>query len=217
MEHEEERVRDELSRFDIEITKGRSFMSRNIDSYVALSRDNTGVKFAELCPFDSDAGNYEFWDKAGQIVGNLMELRMLIIHFLPCTESDEEYNDDNEDDEAPSPDWETLTRILRFLRHKVKLCSSPGESGTEVEEIQGLARAIHGHPMISAFCFLVKFKFANLGPLCSTLVTLPSLERVTLGLQEPETEDQRVLVNPVSFTNLLRAPALRFVSFYGFY
>jgi hypothetical protein len=39
------------------------------------------------------------------------------------------------------------------------------------------------------------------------------MERVSLGLQEPELEDQRVLVNPESLTELLRTPALRSVTF----
>jgi hypothetical protein len=212
MEHEEELLRDELSGCYIVVATEESIIGGNIDSFVALSRENTSVKEVELYPFDSDAGNYEFWDKVGQLVGNLMELQMITIHFLPI----DYFESDDDGDEPPSPDWEALTRILRYLRHKVKFCSSPQENGDEVEEIQGLAGAIHGHPMISAFCLLVKFKFANLGPLCSTLVTLPSLECVTLGLQEPETEEQLVLINPESFTSLLRAPALRFVTFCDF-
>jgi hypothetical protein len=48
------------------------FDNNNIDSFVTLSRDNTSIECVDLHPFDSDAGNYEFWDKVGQIVGNLM-------------------------------------------------------------------------------------------------------------------------------------------------
>jgi hypothetical protein len=80
-----------------------------------------------------------------------------------------------------------------------------------------LARTIHGHPLISAFSSEMEFSFANVGPWCSVLATLPSLERITLGLQEPETEDQRDLVNLEPLTELLRAPALRFVRFDTFY
>jgi hypothetical protein len=65
MEDEEQPVRDELSRESLKIAKGRSFMFDSIDSFVALSRDNSFVKNLELYPFDSDAGNYEFWDKVG--------------------------------------------------------------------------------------------------------------------------------------------------------
>jgi hypothetical protein len=205
MADEEEQIRDELSREHMIIAKGAPF---NINSFVALSRENTSVHIVELYPFDSDAGNYEFWGNMGQIVGNLMELQTINIHFLPYSESDD-------GNEAPSPDWEILARILRYLRRKVTLCSITDFYQPEVEEIQGLGRVIHGHPMISELSSL-GCSFKNFGPWCSALATLPSLESVILGLREPEIEDQRLLVNPEPLTELLRAPALRFVVFYGF-
>ena len=72
---EEHYIRDELSRYNMRLTKGHSFMFDNIDSYVSLSRENSSVQELEVHPFDSDAGNYEVGDKVGEIVGNLMELR----------------------------------------------------------------------------------------------------------------------------------------------
>jgi hypothetical protein len=63
MEDEEQQIRDELSGHFLHITKGRSFMLANIDSFVALSRDNSSVEAVVLYPFGSDAGNYEFWDE----------------------------------------------------------------------------------------------------------------------------------------------------------
>jgi hypothetical protein len=209
MEDEEKHIRDELSGVSLEIAKGGSFMFVNIDSFVALSRGNTSVENVALYyPFDSDPGNYEFWDKVGQIVGNFMELQMINIHCLPSL------YDDDDDDEARVPDWEVLTRILRYLRHKVSLCSEDYDAA--VEDIKGLARAIHGHPMISGFKSQMGFSFANLEPWCSALVTLPSLERVHIGQRGPETEDQRDLVNLEPLKELLQAPALRFVRFSGF-
>jgi hypothetical protein len=206
MEDQQERIRDVLCNSYLEIEKRGSsmFLFDNIDSFVALSRENTTVEDVVFDPFDSDAGNYEDWDKVGQVVGNLMELETIHIHF------------EDERDEARSPNWETLTRILRYLRRKVTLCYSTEIYDAGGEEIQGFARAIHGHPMISEFTSDVGFTFANLGPWCYALTMLPSLERVKLGLREPETEEQRVLVNPESFTELLRAPALRFVKFDNF-
>jgi hypothetical protein len=206
MEDEEEQIRDELSRQYMIIAKGAPF---NIDSFVTLSRENTSVHTVELYPFDNDAGNYEFWDKMGEIVGNLTELQTLNIHFLPYSESED-------GGEALRADWKILVRILRYLRHKVTLCSVTDCYQPQGEEIRGLARAIHGHAMISEFSSTVGFTFANLGSWCSALATLPSLESVTLGLREPTSEDQRVLVNSKPLTELLRAPALRFVAFYGF-
>jgi hypothetical protein len=151
-------------------------------------------------------------EKAGQMVGNLMELQFINIYFLPDTDE----NDDDEDgDEAPSPDWGTLSRILRYLRRTVALWSSGDDCYAGVEEIQGLARVIHDHPMISQLTIL-GCNFENFGPWCSALATLPSLKSVTFGLHEPETQDQRVLVNPEPLTELLRTPALRSIAFEDF-
>ena len=83
--------------------------------------------------------------QSGQIVGNFMELKEIHIHFLPYVD------DEGGRDEDHMPDWETLTRILPYVRHKVSLCSFSEYDDVEVEDIQGLARAIHGHPMISEF------------------------------------------------------------------
>jgi hypothetical protein len=209
MEYEEQQIRDELSRDFLDIAKD-SFMFDNIISFVALSRENTSIVSVDLYPFDSEPGNYTFWDKAGQIVGNLKELQMINIHFL--------YHFDDHGDEARRPDWETLTRILPHVRQDIVLTLSAEENYAEVEEIHGLARAIHGHPMISEFdCRTGKFTFENIGPWCSALVTLPSLHCVVLGLREPETEEQRVLLNLEPLKELLRTPTLRYVRFEGFY
>jgi hypothetical protein len=102
----------------------------------------------ELYPFDSDPGNYEFWNKVGQMMGNFTELQVINIRFLPYTESDDD------GDEAPSPNWEILTRILQYLRCKVALCLSIDDYYTRAEEIQDLARVINGRPMISDFTSL---------------------------------------------------------------
>jgi hypothetical protein len=172
-----------------------------IDSFVAMSRENTSVEEVELYPFDGDAGNYEFWDRVGQIVGNFKELRKININVCPINEST----------------WTTppvaligrysLTRILQSLRPKVMLCTDEDEYGEDYgEEIQDLARVIHVHPMISECRVKVVLTFTNLG-VCSALATLPSLKRGTF-LREPETEDQRALVNPEPLMELLRAPVL---------
>jgi hypothetical protein len=81
MEDIKERIRFELSESYLEITKEDPSMFDNIDSFVALSRENTRVQLVVLYPFDSDPGNYEVWDKVGQMVGNLMELQRINIHF----------------------------------------------------------------------------------------------------------------------------------------
>jgi hypothetical protein len=62
----------------------------------------------------------------------------------------------------------------------------------------------------------MRLTFENVGLWCFTLATLPSLERLEIGLHEPEAEDQRDLVNYEPLKELLRTPALRFVRFYAF-
>jgi hypothetical protein len=87
MEGEVQLIHYELNEEFLEIAKESIFvaplMFHNIDSFVTLSRDNTIVTRVKLFPFDSDAGNYEFWDKVGRLVGNLRELQTLQIHLLP--------------------------------------------------------------------------------------------------------------------------------------
>ena len=69
--------------------------------------------------------------------------------------------------------------------------------------------------MISEFISQYPFAYADVGLWCSTLATLPSLQRVLFGFQEPETEEQRDLVKIEALKELLRAPALRTVEFYS--
>jgi hypothetical protein len=83
MEDEEKQIRDKLSVSTLEISKENAFLFQNIDSFVALSRENSVVYEVMLYPFDSDAGNYEVWDKVGELVGNLMAIHVLSIQFLP--------------------------------------------------------------------------------------------------------------------------------------
>jgi hypothetical protein len=122
MEDYEQYIRYELSGSCLLLTKGRSLMFDNIDSYVVLSRENTSVTIVRLYPFNSDPGNYEFWDKVGQIVGNLMKLNLIVINFLPYSRH---YDDDGVT--IRRPNWETLTRILPYVRRKVAL--SPFKDG----------------------------------------------------------------------------------------
>jgi hypothetical protein len=216
MEDEEQQIRRELSDINLHITKEKSFMFDNVDSFVALSRENASVGSVHLYPFDIDPGNYELWDKVGQIVGNLMELHTLQIHFLPCYEAHDDYDDEGNAVHVIH-NWEILTRVLPYVRHEISLFMSTQNYDADAEEIQGLARAIHGHPMIWEFSATMNFTFANAGPWCSALAGLPSLERVTLGFREPQTEDQHVLLNHEPVKELMRSPALRFVRFSDFH
>jgi hypothetical protein len=197
----------------LHLAEGNSFLFDNIDSIVALSRESNVIKEVELYPFDSDAGDYKFWDKVGQIVGNLMELEMLGINLRPYIESDDDDNDDGD-----APDWEILTRILPYLRRNVELSSSTENYDVFPDEIDGLAKVIHGHPMISGFSSEMCLTLGNLGPWCSALATLPSLESLIFGLQEPHSDFACLEPSTkIALTELLRVPALRSVLFYGFH
>ena len=92
MEYAEQQIRNELSRKCLYITKEGSFMFDNIDLFVALSEGNTSVTILDVYPFDSAPGNYECWDKVGQIVGYLMELKVINIYLQPFSR-DEDNND----------------------------------------------------------------------------------------------------------------------------
>jgi hypothetical protein len=105
MEFEELQIRNQLSEDYLQIAEERSFIFENIDSFVALSRENTTVTELGLYPFDSAPGSY--WDKVGQMVGNLMELKTITIDFLPSTDDDDDDDDDDDGDEARIPTWET--------------------------------------------------------------------------------------------------------------
>jgi hypothetical protein len=213
MEDEEKRIRDELSVSTLEISKENAFLFQNIDSFVTLSRENTIVDEVMLYPFDSDAWNYEVWDKVGEIVGNLMELQTLSIQFLPY------FLEDDDDGDEAQPDWEILTRILPYVRHKValRLIDTAGDDYAEVAVMQALARAIQGHPMISRFQSQDLFTYSDVALWCSILATLPSLESLLFGFHKPETEDQRDSIDPMPLKDLLRMPALRLVHFCDFH
>jgi hypothetical protein len=148
MEDKERQIRNELNGSYMHLTK-ELLMFDNINSFLALSRENTSVKMVALYPFDSAPGNYDVWDKAGQIMRNLRELKLIDIHFLPYYDDDD--NNDNDGDEAQMPDWEIITRILPYVQRKIALVFSKEGYDADAEDIRGLARAIHGHPMISAF------------------------------------------------------------------
>jgi hypothetical protein len=156
-------ILDELGEDCLEIAKEGSFMFENIDSFVALSRENTSVGKVVLYPYDSAMGKH--WDKVGEIVGNLKELKVITIDFLPCTVDDEE-------GEARMPDWEKLTRILSCVQHKISLRSKTDDCDAGVEDIRGLATAIRGNSMISKFSSEMEFTFEIIGPWCSALTTL---------------------------------------------
>jgi hypothetical protein len=189
----------------------------HIDYFVNESRSNERVKEVYLSPYLLVGQDIELWDKVGQAVGNLQALSWIHI----STHNYEYHCDGNE--EVPITDWEILARILSHVRQRITLIVTPDEdedrgSAWRAENSRSFARAIHGHPTITCFEGGNRFPYECLGVLYSALATLPALESICLfnrGLHTPD--DESVLANPESLTELLRVPSLRSVHFYGFY
>jgi hypothetical protein len=112
----------------------------HIDRFVSLSRGNKSVKVAYLSPYSVCNQADEVRDKLGQAFGNLQALERILIY---------NYEEHDDDEVVPIPDWERLARILRHIRQKIKV-EILDQGGWAVGEVQALARAIsRGHPTIT--------------------------------------------------------------------
>jgi hypothetical protein len=193
----------------------------HIDCFVSQSRGNKNIIGLNLFPYsldghDDDGG----WDKFGQAIGNLQSLERLRNFTRDRTYGNYDDGDDEDDYEVlPNPDWgeRELACILSRVRQKVRVEIGAESDLWAVGEVQALARAIHGHPMITSFdsggC---NFLYENLDSLYSALATLPALESMRLsssGLLVTES----TMANPESLTKQLRVPTLQAVSFCDFY
>jgi hypothetical protein len=171
-----------------------------VDSFVALSHGNDTISRVTLSPYDrADPGNYEFWDKVGQGVGNLKSLHTLRIYLI---------------DSLGEPDWEIVARILPHIQNKIELRVHNGYI-EGIEDMRAFARAIQGHPAITNFNAVVCFE--DTATLCSALTTLPNLEYVLLTQQRlGRGERVPTYQSPESITEFLRAPSLRGLEFRSF-
>jgi hypothetical protein len=161
-----------------------------------------------LCPHAFNGHDDGFWDKVGQAIGNLRELKTICI-------SPERENDVGTD--LLTLDWGELARILSHVRQKVELKFEDTNSWA-IEEMQALARAIsHGQPAITSLDSCFNFPYESLDELYSVVATLPTLDLVRIGTTEPRQEDVSILANPESMAELLRAPSLRSVCFHHFH
>jgi hypothetical protein len=81
----------------------------------------------------------------------------------------------------------------------------------DVEEVQAVARAIHGHPTITSFDSGYNLPYEWMGSLYSALATLPALESISLSIsgQQARPQDESTLANYESLTELLRLPSMR--------
>jgi hypothetical protein len=187
------------------------WISNHIDCFVSQSRGNQSVTEMTLRPHAFKGHDDGFWDKVGQAVGNLQELKTISLSS--------HHEKDNGFDRVSIPDWGELVCILSHVhvRQNVQL-QFQEENCWDEREMQALARAIsRGKPAITSFNSHFAFPPQSLDELYSALATLPSLESVWIGTTEPEQQDVSALDNPEIMTELLRAASLRSVYFHHFH
>jgi hypothetical protein len=175
----------------------------NIDCFVSQSQGNERVEDVYLHPYAFNGHADGDWDNVGQAIGNLQELKRLCI-YTPSN---------HENEVVPIPAWEILARIFSHVRQRITLTIIIHASEWRVEDVQALARAIHGHPTITCFEGGGRLPYESLDTLHSALATLPALESVKLSAPP---EDEISLANPESLADLLQVPTLRFVRFNNF-
>jgi hypothetical protein len=178
----------------------------DIDCFVSQSRGNETIEILALYPGAFNGNDDNFWDKLGQAIDNLQALGILRIYLV---------GDDHDDDliVVPTHCWEILARILSHVRQEVRVQLDDSKTWA-VEEVQALARAIHGHPMIIHFQTGNALPHESMDSLYSALATLPALEAVRLSSIP---EDEITLANPESLTDLFLVPSLQSVSFSEFH
>jgi hypothetical protein len=182
----------------------------HVDAFVNLSRNNETVEEVYLLPFDPDddasasgTHRYAIWDKIAEGIGNLQELREIII--MDATFVDDE-------GETRVPDWEILACILRRVRRGIQVCMCDDAQllwNTAVLPVFG--EAIRGQAMITGFSTGDGFPFHCLDILCSVLLTLPTLENVIFDHIPGEGPEEGQSLE--SMVKLLQSSTLRKVEF----
>jgi hypothetical protein len=177
-----------------------AWILNNIDCFVSQSRDNESVEEVYLYPYEFNGNDDEVWDKVGQALGNLQALNGVYIYTH---------------EDLPKPNWERLARILSRIRQKVRITLDDTDIW-DVEEVQALAQAIRGHPTITSFFSSNHiFPYESMDSLYSALVTLPTLESISISNNGRQTrlEDESTVAHHESLAELLRVPSLRSVEF----
>jgi hypothetical protein len=186
------------------------------DSFERQSRENETVQHVTLClATDPDAHRYKIWDKIAKGIGNLQALREITIvdaHIDYTTIWGANGDDDDEEEDALVPDWETLACILRRLRRGIDLRMQDGAVRLwDTETLPTFAGVIRGHPMIKSFSTGAGFPFHCLDILCSALLTLPALESISFEQLYDEGPEEGQSLE--SMVKLLQSPSLREVNF----
>jgi hypothetical protein len=168
------------------------------DFFLGLSEGNRTVETVTL-HLSSQAELFSSWEKVGKAIGNLealQEIELTLVDYPP---------------HELVPDWYTLSNLLSFLRHQIKLRFGYYRHWNEVE-LQPFATAIRHNPFIKAIdqggvipttCFYI---FVNV------LATLPALEDVTF--ETFAHRDPLRAINAIQIHVLLQSRSLRSLTFY---
>jgi hypothetical protein len=183
-----------------------------VDEFVCKSRGNSGIESLHLHAYAfNEVFDEQFivgldervWERLGEVIGNLQELRRI---FIICEDVLEN---------AVTPNWERLACIIRHVRQSVMI-DIDGSYQWDTEEMLPFVQAIHGHPTINGFDVgNGRLPYESMSMMYSTLATLPALKSVELHAIEPD--DGFTLAYPETLTELLRVPTLRSVTFSRFY
>jgi hypothetical protein len=178
----------------------------NARSFVKLSQGNDTVQEVVLYQYDDYHRDYKTLRVLGKGFGNLEALQVLTIRKVYY----EDRNGTNDDDDKPdvaagaSSYWQALTGALDRLGHNIEL-RLDGDGCKEI------AAAIQGLSTIRAFHSGHDITWQTAYTLISALVSLPSLENVTLGSFFGE--ELGLSQNLTNLTNLLKSPSLRSIEF----
>jgi hypothetical protein len=182
----------------------------HVDAFINMSRENETVQQVVLFPFndaDDDAdGTYRYaiWERIAESIGNLQALCEITIMDKIV---DDEW-------EAFVLDWEILAFILRRLRRGIQVYMRvdvllPWDTAA----LPVFAGAIHGQAMITGFSASDDFPFHCLDMLCSALLTLPALEKISFSRLAGEGPEE--VQSLESMVKLLQSPIVRDVKFYS--
>jgi hypothetical protein len=204
-------IREVLSRPRIHLDKLEDVAGifDHVDAFVNMSRDNESVEEVVLVPFtdpdDDTSGThrYAIWHKIAEGIGNLQELREIII--MDATFVDDEGG-------TRVPDWEIFACILRRLRRGIELrIDDDAPPLWDTAALLVFARAIRGHDMITGFS--TGDGFYCLDILCSALLTLPALAYVSFEHSDGQGPEEGQSLE--SMVKLLQSPTLRLVEFFN--
>jgi hypothetical protein len=201
----EDKIRDELRSHKIYLIEESDIFWQVDNAFVKLSRDNETVESIDLCLHsDPDRDASTVWDKVAEGTGNLQALQEITIESLIDEDFDEE--------DLFLYDWKILACILRRLRRGIYLrMDDRAPPLWDTETLPAFVEAIHGQAMVTGFHTGDGFPFHFLDTLCSALLTLPALEKISFTQLAGEGPEEGQSLE--SMVQLLQSPILRKVDF----